>query len=226
MCGRFTISKTKEEFVEYLRDNFSISGEKLDFNLPRYNISPGENIVAVINDGDNNKAGLIKWGFVAPFQKDEKTNVMINARAETLSEKVSFKESFKSKRCILLADSYYEWKTIDNKKTPMRILLNDKQFFAMAGLWTKFVRLDGSHIFTCAIVTTKANDTVSNIHHRMPVILTSDKITEWINPKNKDLEALNKLISSSIDIPLEYYQVSTKVNSSRIDDVSLIEQVI
>ncbi len=222
MCGRFTISVNQEDLKEHLYKQFGIEDYDIDFFLPRYNIAPGENIIAVISDGKNNRAGLLRWGFIPHFQKDEKASYkMINAKAETISKKPSFRDSFKNRRCIILADSYYEWQKVEDKKVPMRIMVKDKKIFSIAGIWSPFIRDDGSKIYTCAIITTAAGSDMISIHDRVPVILNNDSEKVWLNPTIKDPLLLSELLNS-LNEKLTYYQVSTIVNNPRNDSIECI----
>lgn len=111
MCGRFTITVTMDELKEYLSEYYEIDEMKSEIVVPRYNVAPGQDIISIINDGNKNRVGLLKWGLVPPFAKDEKIgNSMINAKSETLHEKPSYKPSFEHKRCVILANGFYEWK--------------------------------------------------------------------------------------------------------------------
>ncbi len=218
MCGRFTITIDLEDLREYLVDHYSITELKSEFQLPRYNIAPTQNVITVINDGNKNRVGLLQWGLVPHFAKNEKIGVsMINAKSETLIEKPSFKSSFQTKRCVILADSFYEWKREENEKKPMRIGLNDQKIFPMAGLWSTFTRLDGTKLHTTTIITTNANELMSEIHDRMPVILDDVSVKEWLNPRNQDLSQLSKLLKPYASKKMYSYEVSSLVNNARND---------
>jgi putative SOS response-associated peptidase YedK len=218
MCGRFTITIDLEDLREYLVDHYDITELKSKFELPRYNIAPTQDVITIINDGSKNRVGLLKWGLIPPFAKDEKIGAsMINAKSETLMERPSFRSSFQTKRCVILADSFYEWKREENKKTPMRIGLNNNQIFPMAGLWSTFTRSDGSKIHSTTIITTHANELMSEIHHRMPVILDDQEVATWLNPKNQDLNMLSKMLKPYESKDMYSYKVSPIVNNARND---------
>lgn len=218
MCGRFTITIDLEDLREYLVDHYDITELKSKFELPRYNIAPTQDVITIINDGSKNRVGLLKWGLIPPFAKDEKIGAsMINAKSETLMERPSFRSSFQTKRCVILADSFYEWKREENKKTPMRIGLNTNQIFPMAGLWSTFTRSDGSKIHSTTIITTHANELMSEIHHRMPVILDDQEVATWLNPKNQDLNMLSKMLKPYESKDMYSYKVSPIVNNARND---------
>ena len=218
MCGRFTITVDLEDLREYLVDHYDITELKSEFELPRYNIAPTQDVITIINDGSKNRVGLLKWGLIPPFAKDEKIGAsMINAKSETLMERPSFRSSFQTKRCVILADSFYEWKREENKKTPMRIGLNNNQIFPMAGLWSTFTRSDGSKIHSTTIITTNANELMSEIHHRMPVILDDESVATWLNPRIQDLNMLSKMLKPYESKDMYSYKVSPIVNNARND---------
>ncbi len=220
MCGRFSLIKAIEEVHDYLYDQFDIENPE-PFDLPRYNVAPGQKIVCVINDGRRYKVGEIKWGFVPSFSKDENMGYkMINARGETIDQKVSFKNSFQNKRCLILADGYYEWKD----KKPYRIKVREKELFVMAGIWEQYVRTDGSKLFTCAILTTSANDALNFIHERMPVILTEKQGRIWLD-KNSSMDKLKGLINPYDDKEVEYYRVSDYVNKVKNQSEECIKPI-
>ena len=225
MCGRFTITYSYEELKKHLAQNFKIDNFKAVFNLPRYNVAPGQEIIAIINDGSNNRVGNLKWGFLPSFAKDEKIAFsMINAKAETIDEKIAYKESFAKRRCLILADSFYEWKRVGKDKTPMRILKKDKQMFAMAGIWNTYTRNDGTKIHTCAIITTSANSLVSQVHDRMPVILDETNQKQWLDQKmNK--AALKTMLKPFPESEMDLYEVSTIVNNASNDKIECINGV-
>ncbi|HBP26281.1 MAG TPA: hypothetical protein DD618_04945 [Acholeplasmatales bacterium] len=226
MCGRYTINVTYEDMKTYLHDNYHIDDFDAEFKLPRYNVAPGQNILSVINDGTKNRAGLLKWGFVPFFAKDENMGSnLINAKAETLLQKPSFKDSFKNKRCIILADSFYEWAKTGFEKIPMRVMLNDQSLFAMAGLWSSYTRPDRTKLYTCTIITTEANDLVAKVHDRMPVILTNETARLWLDPKNSDLQSLAALLVPFDPAKMTAFRVSSAVSNAKNDDPSLIKAI-
>jgi putative SOS response-associated peptidase YedK len=215
MCGRFTITLSYEELKDYLRTNHKIDNFKTDFNVPRFNVAPGQEVISIINDGTNNRVGQLKWGFIPSFATDEKIAFsMINAKAETLDEKPTFKQAFEKRRCIIIADSFYEWKRSGKDKTPMRVLDEASRVLALAGIWNTYIRADGTKVHSCAIITTSANDLVAKIHDRMPVILDQAAQIKWLDVKSKlsDLKPLLKPYPSST---MKFYQVSQIVNNAK-----------
>lgn len=224
MCGRFTLTATFEEII----DRFEIQAFLEEENYaPSFNIAPSQAVLAVINDGKSNRMGFLKWGLVPPWAKDAAIgNKMINARSETLSEKPSFRTAFKKKRCIVIADSFYEWKRHEDKsKTPMRIKLKSDELFAMAGIWEAWKSPEGKSLYTCSVITTGPNELMKDIHDRMPVILKPEDEKTWLNPSISDTKDLNKLLVPFDENLMETYEVSSLVNSPKNNSVELIQKI-
>ncbi|MFD2639218.1 SOS response-associated peptidase [Piscibacillus salipiscarius] len=216
MCGRFTFVANPDEVAEeYELDQ--------PFDFPaRYNIAPTQEILTVVNDGEKNRAGTMKWGLVPFWAKDQKIgHKMINARAETADEKPSFKRLMERRRCLILADSFYEWKKTDDGKQPVRIKIPDRNLFAFAGLWDRW-RRDSEELVTCTILTKEADDFMSDIHHRMPVILPKEQEQDWLDFNLKDATEMKKFVLSLPKQHLEAYSVSQYVNNPRNDDEACI----
>ena len=149
---------------------------------------------------------------------------MINARAESIAEKPSFRNAFKKRRCLILADGYYEWKGKKGARQPMFITLPDKKPFAFAGLWETWNKKDdqGSIYKSCTIITTQASESMRDIHHRMPVILNPQIYEPWLDPGNQNVSELNEILKNEIITELASYPVSREVNSARNNDPSCI----
>lgn len=224
MCGRFTLTATFEEII----NRFDIQSFLDEENYaPSYNIAPSQSVLAVINDGKSNRMGWLKWGLVPPWAKDASIgNKMINARAETLSEKPSFRTAFKKKRCLVIADSFYEWKRhADQSKTPMRIKLKSNDLFAMAGIWEAWKSPEGKTLYTCSVITTRPNELMKDIHDRMPVILKPEDEKTWLDTSFSDSNDINKLLVPFDETLMETYAVSSLVNSPRNNSVELIQKI-
>lgn len=224
MCGRFTLTAT---FVEII-NRFDVQ-QFIDEELynPNYNVAPSQGVIAIINDGNNNRLGYLRWGLIPSWSKDEKIGYkLINARAETLTEKPSFRNSLKKKRCLIIADSFYEWKRHhDNSKTPMRIKLRSSNMFAMAGLWEKWKSPEGHSIYSCTIITTQPNELVKDIHDRMPVILNPIDEKNWLDPTISDTNYLSGLLNPFPANLMEAYEVSSLVNSPKNNSPNLIQKI-
>jgi putative SOS response-associated peptidase YedK len=224
MCGRFTLTATFEEIIDRFDIQAFIEQENYE---PSFNIAPSQAVLAVINDGESNRMGFLKWGLVPPWAKDAAIgNKMINARAETLSEKPSFRTAFKKKRCLVIADSFYEWKRHEDKsKTPMRIKLKSDALFAMAGIWEAWKSPEGKTLYTCSVITTGPNELMKDIHDRMPVILKPNDEKKWLDPSISNTSDLNKLLVPFDENLMETYEVSSLVNSPKNNSVELIQKI-
>ncbi|MDE5413599.1 SOS response-associated peptidase [Alkalihalobacterium chitinilyticum] len=223
MCGRFTLAADPS----LLKERFDIVNDFDDQYSARYNIAPSQPILTVINDGEVNRAGFLRWGLIPSWAKDPKIGYkLINARAETLAEKASFKHAYKQRRCLVIADSFYEWKKVDKKKVPVRIKLKREDVFAMAGLWERWNSPDGNVIYSCTIVTTSPNWFMKDIHDRMPVILTKETERVWLHKQIEDPDVLDEMLQPFPPEEMEAYEVSTEVNSPKNDSPSLITPVV
>ncbi|MEK4352746.1 SOS response-associated peptidase [Paenibacillus sp. FSL R5-0475] len=221
MCGRYTITVTMEELmVRYFANDSTII-----HYAPKYNAAPMQQIPAVINTGSSNKLGDLRWGLVPSWAKDDKIgNKMINARAESLLEKPSFKRLVSSRRCIIPSDGFYEWKVQGSSKQPMRIVMRDGGIFSMAGLYDIWMDPEGNKLSTCTIITTTPNELMAEIHNRMPVILKPEDETEWLDRGNQDTTSLIKLLKPYDQQLMRAYPVSMAVGNVRNDAKELIEE--
>ena len=220
MCGRFSLTSDPND----LREAFPWLNIPEQIS-PRYNIAPSQPVAAVPNDGSN-KLDFFQWGLVPYWAKDPTIgNRMINARAESLAEKPSFKTAFRRRRCLILADGFYEWKLEVGMKTkvPMYIHLKSGAPFAFAGLWERWHSKDGSMLLSCTIITTEPNTLMQSIHNRMPVIMPREKYDLWLSPEEVDNTELLKLLIPYQDIDMEAYPVSRMVNSPNNDVRACIE---
>ena len=218
MCGRFTliaVGEIERRFLlagsgmEIIRESFAESG------MERYNIAPTQDVLTITNDGEASAAQFMRWGLVPSWAKDISVGSrMINARAETLAERPSFRVAFRRRRCLVIADSFYEWKRDGRKRTPMRISLESGELFAFAGLWESWTGPEGRPILSCTIITTAANEFVAPIHDRMPVILSQDTEPMWLDPDVQDTDALSELLTPYPSDLMSAYEVSGVVNSS------------
>lgn len=201
-----------------MKTKYSVNKPHINPYNPRYNLSPGQKMVSIINDGSTNRAGELNWGFLPPWSKEIKSGYqMMNARAETIKEKPSFKASFESKRCVLLADSYYEWRTTGGEKVPFRIQVQGQPLIQIAGLYSTCTLLDGTKHHSCAVITTDANELIASIHHRMPAILSDEDLINWLNPNNHSLNDLSSYLKPYAPHQMTMYEVSTLMNNARID---------
>ena len=221
MCGRFTLTVDPAD----LQDAFENVTFPQKF-APRYNIAPTQPVLAIPND-ESSAADFFLWGLIPMWAKDPSIgNKLINARAETLAEKPSFRGSLKYKRCLILADGFYEWKSGASKtKTPYFIHMNDRKPFAFAGLWDTWTGPDGSPVNTCTIITTEPNDLMALIHNRMPAILHPRDYAKWLHPSPQTPDSLLPLLKPYPDEQMNAYPVSTLVNKPENDIPELVVQV-
>ncbi len=211
MCGRYTLSTP----AEVLSEVFEVPS--VPELAPRYNIAPTQEVAAVRRpepEGPRSFA-LLRWGLVPGWAKDPAIgNRMINARAESVAEKPAFRGSFKDRRCLVLADGYYEWMKVGKgPKQPYHIRLAGGGPFAIAGLWARWSRGEGDPIESCTLITTDAPGRIAEIHHRMPVILKPADFDLWLDPKVSDRDRLEALLRPYPEAELDPYPVSTYVNS-------------
>lgn len=217
MCGRFSLGVPTDRLVAA----FGIAEGDLDWE-PRYNIAPTQQVPAVVAGEAGPRLGTLRWGLVPYWAEDPAIgNRMINARAETVDRRRAFREPFRRRRCLVLADGFYEWKQEDGHKTPMRIRTPEAEPFAFAGLWDRWRPPHGDPLHTCTIITTDAADSIRGIHDRMPVILPAGDRDRWIDP-DADPGALHALLRP-YQGPLDAYAVSTLVNSPANEGPELIE---
>src|SRR5262245_17441469 len=210
MCGRFTLTTELDQIEE--RFSFHRSA-KVSFTT-RYNIAPSQSVLTVRVDGTERRAEFFRWGLIPSWAKEEAIgNRMINARAETLAEKPSFKRALQKRRCLIVADGFYEWKAEGKKKTPMFISLKSHEPFGFAGLWETWKTPQGEAIHSCTIITTTPNTLMEQIHNRMPVILSREAETAWLDHTIDDPQKLLSLLQPYPDKEMTAYEVSLLVNS-------------
>lgn len=220
MCGRYTLHHKPVEIEE--RFEIDLSGNEFE---PRYNVAPSQSVLT-IRRIDAREAAFCKWGLVPFWAKDPSIgNKMINAKAETLAEKPSFKNALAKRRCLIVADGFYEWKKEGKSPSqPIYIRRRDRGLFAFAGLWEEWKTPEGNRMPTCTIITTEPNELLSKYHHRMAVILKPEDEAAWIDPKNAAGDVLPLLAPYPLD-DLEAFPVSKAVNSPSSNEPSLIEPV-
>lgn len=224
MCGRFTLAISATELATYIVHRYHISGQLPNVQLPQFNIAPSNQVVSIIHDGKNYRIGTLKWGFQHADGSLEIPFTMLNAKAETLWTKPMFKTAVLKQRCVILADSFYEWDKVDKTKKPKRIYTTDQKIFPMAGIWTTTVKLNGSKEHTVAIVTTAANALVASLHDRMPVILNEADEQVWLNPIINDETILQKVLHPYDAATMGMYSVSKKVGSPSFNGEDAIKE--
>ena len=222
MCGRFT-NKAKQEEME---KEFKVGRlNKVTFE-PRYNIAPTQLIDAVLESDSERVLTQLKWGLIPGWAKDDSIgNKLINARAETLAEKPSFKNAFKSRRCIIPASGFYEWaKKGAGAKQPFYFYLKEKDVFGFAGLYEEWLdKESGELVETCTIITTEANEVLEPVHHRMPVILKPEDYDQWLDQKEKNTDRLQNLLVPYPSVEMTSHEVSKAINSPTYNSPELIK---
>lgn len=190
--------------------------------VPHYNIAPTQQQWTILRDGLSiPETRQLKWGLVPSWATDPSVgNKLVNARAESLTQKPSFRDSLQTRRCVILADGYYEWKLVGKKKVPMYIRLTDGRAFGLAGLWDRWENGDTS-LETCTVITTNAGSRSSGIHHRMPVLLVDDATTRWMDDSARESE-LRTLLTPYDRDDLEMYEVARYVNNAANDSPECI----
>ncbi|MFQ3581306.1 MAG: SOS response-associated peptidase [Chloracidobacterium sp.] len=218
MCGRYTLTTPQDELLR----RFGLCTALVE-TVPRYNIAPTQPVAVVFDDAPTTLSAA-RWGLLPAWQKHMTGPPLINARAETLRSKPSFRESFRRRRCWVLCDGFYEWcRHPDGSTTPFRAVLKHGGPFALAGLWDERVTADGNPLRSCTVVTTTANALLAPLHERMPVILTPDAERAWLT--ESALDALERLLCPYPADAMRVYPVSRAVNVVANDNPSLIEPV-
>ena len=218
MCGRFTLTATPDELQRAFP--WLILPEADEALPPRYNIAPSQPIPVVPNTGEN-RLDYFVWGLIPFWAKDPKIgNRLINARSETLAEKPSFKAAYKYRRCLVLADGFYEWEKETRRPHYARMKSGDP--FAFAAIWERLQSPDGSEILSSAIITTAPNEVIAPVHNRMPVILSPQDYHRWLTPGEVAAGELDPLLKPHPSEGMEIYPVSTVVNNPRNDHAACI----
>lgn len=217
MCGRYTLTVDPKT----LQAEFNIPVPE---NLaPRYNIAPTQPVPVIVAENGSPHFDAFRWGLIPSWAKDPRIgNKLINARAETIAEKPSFRAAFRRRRCLIPADGFFEWQKTPHGKQPVFIHLKNRRPLAFAGLWERWFSPDGSEILSCTIITTAPNDLLAEVHNRMPVILPPDARNLWLD----DSQSPQNLLSLLKPYPapeMAFYPVSKLVNSPANDDPACVE---
>lgn len=218
MCGRYSLSKSKIDLEE--RFQAEMLG---DFN-PRFNIAPTQ-LLPVLTSESPKGFSFFYWGITPDFAKNKPVSQkLINARSESINQKISFKSSFEKRRCLIPADGFFEWKRVGKKtKTPYRFTLSDESLFAFAGIWEEFENDKGESNHTFLILTTEANGLVKDVHDRMPVILKKEDEKKWLDPYSTEEELL-KMLTPYQTSEMITYSVSPLVNQVNNDSPSVLKK--
>jgi putative SOS response-associated peptidase YedK len=214
MCGRFC----QESSVEEIAAVFGVGVGDLP---PRYNVAPSQSVAAIVQLPEAPpQLQMLRWGLIPSWAKDPKIGYkLINARAETVAEKPSFRSAFRQRRCLIPATGFYEWQQVEGsrQKQPYFIGLQDEGLFAFAGLYERWESPGGDVLETCTIITTAANKLVEPIHERMPVILASQDYDRWLGPCVGEIGSLQALLKPYPAADMKIYPVSSLVNNPKHD---------
>ncbi|XPM59709.1 MAG: SOS response-associated peptidase [Leptolyngbya sp. IPPAS B-1204] len=218
MCGRFTLTQSAEAIAE------AFDLDEVPRFVPGYNIAPTQPVPTIrASKTSGREFDYLYWGLIPSWSKDPTIGArMINARAETVTEKPSFRTAFKRRRCLIVADGFYEWQKLGSKKQPYYFQLKDHQIFGFAGLWEHWHSPEGDEIQSCTILTTAANELMRSVHDRMPVILHPQDYDLWLDPTIQANERLHSLLRPYPDAEMHAYPVSTRVNSPQNDSPDCI----
>ena len=233
MCGRFTLATPADEWAALFRL------DEVPDVAPRFNIAPTQDVHVVrAPPGLRERPGLhlapvgsplprevtaMRWGLVPHWARDVGTGQpLINARSETVAEKPSFRDSYRERRCLIVADGFYEWQVAGRRKQPYWIGLSDRRPFGFAGLWDRWKAEDGSTLESCVILTTEANDALRSLHDRMPVIVDPEHFDLWMDPDTIPWE-LDPLLKPHPEDDVQFFPVSTRVNYVANDDAPCME---
>jgi putative SOS response-associated peptidase YedK len=219
MCGRYILTVTGQVIADFLElDEAPEDG-------PRFNIAPTQTVPIVrAAAGGGRELAHARWGLIPRWAKEIGIGArLINARAETVASKPSFRSAFRRRRCLVPADGFFEWTTTPGGKQPHLIRYEDRRLFAFAGLWERWSTPDGGEVESCTIITTRPNRVVAPIHDRMPVILARDDHDRWIHSEETVVEELGGLLAPCPAEGMEIFPVDRRVNSPRNDDPLCVE---
>jgi putative SOS response-associated peptidase YedK len=221
MCGRFALYSN----LSQIKETFNIQQVRWEPE-PSYNVAPTQEVAVVVQRETGNSLEKMVWGLIPFWAKDRKIGSrMINARSETLNEKPSFKRPFKSQRCLVIADGFFEWAKTDQGKTPMFVRRKSQRLMGLAGLYDVWQPPTGEAVASCTIVTTQANDFMQPIHGRMPLIPPPPQEAEWIDPATPHIDEWLRALAPYPGEEMEAYQVSRWVNSPKNNSVECIRPI-
>lgn len=222
MCGRYS----QQQSAEIIAQAFQV--DHVPPLKPRYNIAPTQSVATILQTAKNRQFKMLHWGLIPSWAKDTKiSSKLINARAETVAEKPSFRSAFRQRRCLILADGFYEWQQQENKqKQPFYFRMSDQSPFAFAGLWEHWnAQETGETIESCTIITTESNDLMKSVHNRMPVILEPKNYDLWLDPEVKKSELLQPLLNPYPAEEMTAFAVSKAVNKPSNDTAECINSI-
>ena len=215
MCGRYRLSRRTQFIQEYFDTTDEVDWE------PRYNIAPSQSVGIIRQDRAKPERhfSLARWGLIPYWAKNPGIGYnLISARSETVGSKPAFREAFESRRCLIPADGFYEWKRAEKAKQPFHFGLQNDSLFAFAGLWARWKDASGQVVESCSILTTTPNALLADVHDRMPVILSPKHYDLWLDPGFRRVDALKEMLNPFDATLMRRYPVSTRVNFVKNDD--------
>ena len=220
MCGRYSLTKP----IKTLKEHFQAIAVALEHDK-HYNIAPSQRVPVILAGAQGREIHALRWGLIPSWAKDpDMGNRLINARAETVHEKPSFRSSFRKRRCLVPADGFYEWQVRDQGKFPQYIRMRTGGLFAFAGLWSEWDSGQET-LRTFTIITTAANRELESIHHRMPVILLPEQYDGWMDPETSS-DPLKNILRPLGEGLLDHYEISKTVNSPKNDGAECIQPLL
>jgi putative SOS response-associated peptidase YedK len=219
MCGRFTLHTPESR----IRVAFNLHQSAPLGLIPRYNITPSQQVPIIRDTDAGREMVMAKWGLIPHWSKEAKTKYStINARIESVAEKPAYRTPFKHRRCLIPADGFYEWKVVDGRKVPHHIRMRDGDVFALAGLWDRRDG-EGESLESCSIIVMPANDAMKSLHERMPAIIAPAHQDLWLDPRVTDKAEIIGYLNSAPSARLVTYPISPWVNSPKHDDIRCLE---
>ncbi len=224
MCGRYTLTAN----LRIIQERFDLANEEMDELIndfqPNFNVAPTNLVPAIIQNDHSRKLTLLRWGLIPSWAKDEKIGFStINARSEDIASKPAFKNLIPGQRCLVIADGFYEFRADGKVKHPVRFIMKDKSIFAFAGLFDRWKKSSGEIISSCTILTAEPNALVGKVHNRMPVILSKEYESRWLDPALDSYDAVRPLLKSVPDEMMKAYDANPAVNNVRNNGPHLIE---
>lgn len=218
VCGRVTLTLDKETIMNILGDIYDVTNTPELPYVPAYNIAPSENVLSVISSETGRRAGSLTWGLIPHWTAEDNISYgLINARSESVHEKPAFRQAFSERRCIVLADHFFEWKR-EKEKRAFAFQVKDQSLMPLAAIYNIYTRSDGSKISTCAVLTCEPNGVMQPIHNRMPVILMQKDIDSWLSGYTSQ-DDLKQILKPYPDSMMTTYEVSSYVNSPRHKEI-------
>lgn len=218
MCGRFTLTTPEELIAE------AFALDERPKLLARYNIAPSQQIAAVVQPSGRRQLEMFRWGMLAPGEAERDDALLINARSESVATKPLFREAYRTRRCLVPADGFYEWRKAGSRREPFHIRLRERKPFAFAALWNEEKDASAPQpLFTCAILTTEPNAVMDGIHDRMPVILKREAYAAWLDTSQAAARSLHELLRPYPAEEMEAVRVSSYVNAATAEGPRCLE---